>query len=299
VLQTIIRPTLPINLGLTLSPLRRGRGDPSVRLAADGAWWRATRTPCGPATTRIARHGPEIVVHAWGPGAEWALEAAPDVVGARDSLDGFDPPTGLIREIHRRMPGLRITRTRAVFEALVPTVIEQKVTGHEARRSYQDLVRTWGEPAPGPGGLTLAPSAQTLARLPYYELHPLGIEMRRATTVRTAAGHARRLDALAAVPLKEADRLLRTLPGIGPWTSAEVAIVALGNADAVSVGDYHLPHMVAWALAGEPRGSDERMLALLEPFQGHRGRVLRLIGAAGIGAPRFGPRAKLRSFRTC
>lgn len=298
-IETVVRPPLPLDLGLTLSALRRGRGDPSVRIAADGSWWRATRTPCGPATTRIARRGTDIVVHAWGPGAEWAIEAAPDVVGARDSLDGFDPPIGLVREIHRRYPGLRITRTRAVFEALVPTVLEQKVTGHEARRSYRDMIRRWGEPAPGPGGLTLAPSAETLARLPYYALHPLGIEMRRATTVLRAAGHARRLDALADVPLDEADRLLRTLPGIGPWTSAEVAIVALGNPDAVSVGDYHLPHMVAWALAGEPRGSDERMLQLLEPFVGHRGRVLRLIGAAGIGAPRFGPRVKLRSFRTC
>jgi 3-methyladenine DNA glycosylase/8-oxoguanine DNA glycosylase len=196
------------------------------------------------------------------------------------------------------MLGLRITRTRAVFEALVPTVIEQKVTGHEARRSYREMVRRWGEPAPGPPGLRLPPSAATLARLPYYALHPVGIEMRRAVTVLTAARHAGRIDALAEAPLDEADRLLRTLPGVGPWTSAEVAIIALGNADAVSVGDFHLPHMVSWALAGERRGSDERMLQLLEPFAGHRGRVCRLIAAAGLGPPRFGPRMQLRSFRT-
>lgn len=297
-LETTIRPKLPIDLRLTLSPLKRGRGDLSVRVGRDGAWWRATRTPMGAATSRIARRGGEVQVHAWGPGAEWALQAAPDLLGLRDSLQGFEPPRGLVSELHRRMPGLRIIRSRAVFETLVPTVIEQKVSGHEARRSYQDLVRRYGEPAPGPGGLRLAPSADTLRRLPYWALHPLGIEMKRARTVLIAAQHARALEALVHAGFEEAERVMRTLPGIGPWTSAEVAIVALGNPDAVSVGDFHLPHAVAWALAGEVRGSDERMLELLEPYRGHRGRVLRLIGAAGIGAPRFGPRMKLRSFRS-
>ena len=70
--------------------------------------------------------------------------------------------------------------------------------------------------------------------------------------------------------------------------------MALGDADAVSLGDYHLPHLVAWALAGKPRGSDELMLELLEPYRGHRGRVLRLLQLAGITAPRFGPRMPLR-----
>jgi 3-methyladenine DNA glycosylase/8-oxoguanine DNA glycosylase len=243
------------------------------------------------------------VVHAWGPGAGWAIQGAPAVVGARDLLHDFDPPTGMIRELHRRIPGLRIARSGAVFEALLPTVIEQKVTGHEARRSYRDLVRRYGEAAPGPGGLLLPPSAETLAGLPYYALHPLGIERRRAAALLMAARHAAWVESAGRTSpdpagFEQADRILRMLPGIGPWTAAEVSMVALGNPDAVSVGDYHLPHMVSWALAGEPRGTDERMVELLEPYGGHRGRVLRLLAAAGLGAPRFGPRAKLRSFRS-
>jgi 3-methyladenine DNA glycosylase/8-oxoguanine DNA glycosylase len=83
---------------------------------------------------------------------------------------------------------------------------------------------------------------------------------------------------------------LRAYPGIGPWTAAEVTLRALGDPDAVSVGDFHLPNVVAFALAGEPRGDDARMLELLEPWRGHRARVVRLLEASGIEAPKFGPR---------
>ncbi|MDP9388413.1 MAG: DNA-3-methyladenine glycosylase 2 family protein, partial [Actinomycetota bacterium] len=88
----------------------------------------------------------------------------------------------------------------------------------------------------------------------------------------------------------------RALPGVGPWSAAKVGLVALGDADAVCVGDYHLPNQVAWALAGEPRAGDDRMLELLEPYRGHRGRVTRLLVAGGVRAPRYGPRSTVRSF---
>jgi 3-methyladenine DNA glycosylase/8-oxoguanine DNA glycosylase len=267
-----------------------------MRVERDGAWWRATRTPLGPATARYAAEGDAVRVTAWGPGAEWCLAAAPELLGARDSLDGFRP-AGLVGELHRRLPGLRISRSRAVFEALVPSVLEQKVTGMEARTAYRGIVRAWGEPAPGPLPLRLPPAAALLATTPYWAFHRFGVEMKRANTVRAAAGRAARVDALAEVPAAEARRRLQSLQGIGPWTAAEVAIVALGDADAVSVGDFHLPHLVSWTLAGEPRGSDERMLELLAPWPGHRGRVLRLLRHAGRWAPRFGPRMQVRSFR--
>ncbi len=279
-------------------PLRRGFGDPTMREERDGTWWRATSTPEGPATMRLAPSGATIVVHAWGPGASWALDTAADLVGARDSLDGFDPPPGPVRELHRRLPGLRITRSRRVFEALVPSVIEQKIAGREARRSYRDLVRTWGRLAPGPvPGLMVPPTPDVLAAQPYYGFHRLGIEMRRARVISSCAARAGRLEGAAAMPAGEALRRLTSFAGIGRWTAAEVAVVALGDPDAVSVGDFHLPHAVGWLLAGEPRGDDARMLELLEPFAGHRGRVLRLISAAGGQAPRFGPRQPLRSIR--
>jgi 3-methyladenine DNA glycosylase/8-oxoguanine DNA glycosylase len=294
-LETAVRPRLPVDLRLTLGPLRRGAGDPTMLVDRAGAWWRATRTPQGPATARYASDGATVRVAAWGPGAEWCLAAAPELLGARDSLDGFHPD-GLVAELHRRLPGLRIPRSRAVFEALLPSILEQKVTGREARDGYRAIVRAWGEPAPGPLPLLLQPAPAALATTPYWAFHPLGVERKRTATILLAASRARRVEETVAMAPADAHRRLQALPGIGPWTSAEVAIVALGDADAVSVGDFHLPHLVSWALAGEPRGSDERMLELLAPFPGHRGRVLRLLSRSVRGPGRRGPRAAVRSF---
>jgi len=291
-----VRPPAPIDLRLTLGPLRRGAHDPTIRFARDGTVWRATRTPQGPGTERLVPDGDGIRVDAWGPGAGWLIEHAPELVGATDDPSGFAPAHPLLRALWARMAGVRIPRSRAVLEALVPAICEQKVTGDEARLAIAGLVGRYGEPAPGPwtGGsrapLRLPPSATTLAGLPSYALHPLGLERRRAEAIRRLAGRADRLEALVELPPGEAQARLRALPGVGPWTAAEVAVRAFGDNDAVSLGDFHLPSTVAWALAREPRADDARMLELLEPYRGHRARVIRLIEAAGIKAPRFGPR---------
>ena len=290
--QRVFRPADPVSIPLTLGPLRRGAGDPCLRFTPDGAW-RATRTPEGPATTHFRAVAGEVTVRAWGPGAGWALDAAPALLGAGDDPGGFRPRHPVLHELHRRLAGLRIPRSQAVVEALVPTILEQKVQGGEARRSYRMLVRRLGEPAPGPAGdagLLVPPAPAVVAATPSWAFHPLGVERKRADTVRLACRHASRLEEAGSMAPADARRRLQALPGIGPWSAAEVAVVALGDADAVSLGDYHLPHQVAWALAGEPRGDDARMLELLEPYRGHRGRVLRLLTAGGLVAPRFGPR---------
>ncbi|HEV8424395.1 MAG TPA: DNA-3-methyladenine glycosylase 2 family protein [Actinomycetes bacterium] len=294
-LETVVRPRLPVDLRLTLGPLRRGPGDPTTLVDRSGAWWRATRTPQGPATARYTAAGGAIRVDAWGPGAEWCLAAAPELLGARDTLDGFSP-TGLVAELHHRFPGLRISRSLAVFEALLPSILEQKVAGLEARNSFRAIVRAWGEPAPGPRPLLLQPTPAAIAVTPYWSFHPFGVERKRTTAILMAASRARRVEETVALPAAEAHRRLQALPGVGPWTSAEVAIVALGDADAVSVGDFHLPHLVSYVLAGEPRGTDERMLELLSPWPGHRGRVARLLTQSGRYPPRRGPRMPLRSY---
>ncbi len=129
-----------------------------------------------------------------------------------------------------------------------------------------------------------------LAALPYYAFHPFGVEQRRADTIRRATARADWLEAIVDLPVDEAYARLTALPGIGPWTAAEVAVRALGDPDAVSVGDFHLPNLVAFALAGEPRADDARMLELLEPWRGERARVIRLLELSGIDAPKYGPR---------
>lgn len=287
----------PLDLRLTLGPLRRGRGDRATVLDP-GEAWRATRTPEGPATVRMVVGRGGLVATAWGPGAAWALDHVGAASGADDGREGWEellarpgggPGRELLRGLHRRLAGLRMPATAAVCEALVPSILEQKVTGLQARGSFAHLLRRLGEPAPGPGGLRLPPAPGVLAATPSWDWHRAGVEGRRAATVVRACRVAPRLEALAgdAGALRAA---LRTLPGVGAWTVAEVARVVVGDADAVSVGDYHLHDQVAWALAGLPRGGDDVMLELLEPYRGHRARVTRLIEAAGIIAPRFGPR---------
>ena len=291
------RPRRPVDLRLTLSLVAR----PATTLLGDDDAWRATRTPDGPATLHIrsASDG-TLEARAWGPGGPWAVEHLPDLVGDTDDVDGFRPPRGSLDESNAaRLPGLRIPRTRAVAELLVPVVLEQKVIGKEARRSYAALVRRFGEAAPGsagdvPTGLRLPPAPGLLAALPSYAFPPLGIDGKRAATLRRVAGHAARLDACVDVPLPEAHRRMQLVPGVGAWTAAEVAVGALGDSDAVSVGDYHLPNLVSWALAGEARGTDDRMLELLEPYCGHRGRVVRQLERSIRHAPRYGPRLSLR-----
>ncbi len=286
-----------LDLRLTLSALRHGPGDPTIRFTPDGVW-RATRTPCGPAAIHLSQTGDAVQVRAWGHGAPFALDAAPDLVGSRDTPHRFRPRHALLRELQRRFVGLRMTRTSSVFEALLPAVIEQKVTGLEAHRSYYSVVRIFGEPAPGPAaslGLFVPPAPDAIAALPYYAFHPLGVERRRADTLRRAGALAPRLEALATLPGVDASSRLQSVRGVGPWTAAEVTRVAIGDADAVSVGDYHVPSLVAWSLAGEPRGDDARMLELLEPYRSERARVVRLLELSGRFPPRQAPRMAPKS----
>ncbi|HKW72133.1 MAG TPA: DNA-3-methyladenine glycosylase 2 family protein [Candidatus Dormibacteraeota bacterium] len=285
-----IEPRRPLDLDRTLVAIGTG---PSLR-HEDGAIWRATRTPAGPATLRLRHETGFVDVQAWGSGAQWAVEQAPALIGEEDDDSGFKPVHPLIARLHREIRGIRVPKTGAVFEAIVPTVILQQVTTEEGRASYHELVKALGERAPGPVWLMLPPSPRVLANTPYWTFHRFGIERRRADVIIRAARSASRLEETTAMDMASAYRRMQAFPGVGPWTAAKVAMVALGDADAVPLGDYHLPHSIGFAFEGSPRSTDERMLELLEPYRGHRARVIRLITTAGIGAPRFGPKKPLR-----
>ena len=298
-------PAQPVDLRLTLAIHRRGPSDPTIRFSRDGSTWRTSRTPEGPATIRLMPAGDAVRAQAWGSGAGWALEQAPELVGADDDPGDFAALTAghlLLRTLLARYHAIRLGRTGRVLEALVPAIIEQKVTGDEARSAFVALVRRHGEPAPGPweadgraAPMRVVPAPEVLASLPGYAYHPLGLERRRADAIRFVASRATRVEECAAMPLPDAYARLRALPLVGAWTAAEVGLRAFGDPDAVSVGDFHLGPAICWALAHEEHGTDERMLELLAPFAGHRARVIRLIEAAGIHAPRRGPRMAPRS----
>jgi 3-methyladenine DNA glycosylase/8-oxoguanine DNA glycosylase len=286
------------NLGGTMSVIAVVKRDPTLSYANDGVWF-ATRTPDGPGTLHLAREAGALRATTYGPGAEWLLDRADAIAGLRDDVSEFPSIASrhpLIRQLARTFDGLRFPSTGRIFHHLVPAIIGQKVSGKEAYLGYARMLRHFAsEPAPGPNPkLRLPPDPEAVAATPYWVFHPFGIEQKRADTLRRAAARAASLEGSA--DSAEATARLTALPGIGVWTAAETVRVTFGDPDAVSVGDYHIKNIVAFALTGAPRGTDEHMLELLEPFAGHRGRVCQLLQAAGIAAPRYGPRMPLRSF---
>ena len=278
--------------------LRRGSGDPTYRTDPDGTVWRGIRSPEGVATLRL-RQGYDGAVHAdaWGPGADWVLDSVPAMLGADDDPSGFVPHHPTVADMHRQHPHWRLTRTGLVMEALVPAVIEQKVTGQEAFAGFRSLVHRFGERAPGPGAdrrLWIQPTPEQLRRIPSWDWLRMHIDPARSRAVVRAATVAASLERTVGLEGEEVDRRLRSLPGIGVWTAAEVRFRAHGDADAVSFGDYHVAKNVGWALTGEAV-DDVGMAELLEPYRPHRYRVQRLVELSGAGRPRRGPRMAPRT----
>lgn len=273
-------------------------GDPTLSIGGREAWF-ATRTPDGPGTLHFSFSRPVLSVSGFGPGAGWLLDRADAIAGLRDDLTGFPELAKqhpLVARLAHEHSGLRIGATGRIFHHLVPAILGQKVTGKEAHHGYVRVLRHFAsEPAPGPyDRLRLPPDPEAVAATPYWVFHPFGIEQKRADTLRRAALHAAALERSG--DAATATARLVSISGIGPWTAAEVTRAAFGDPDAVSVGDFHIKNVVAYALTGAARGTDEHMLELLAPYAGHRGRVCGLLAAAGIGAPKFGPRMPLRSF---
>lgn len=285
---------------MTLSPLRRGPGDPTFQITQDRAIWRTSLLPSGPVTARIVRTGPSAVrAQAWGDGAHEFVEALPAFLGADDDHSDFAPTEPTVAAALRAVPHLRLGRTGRVLEALVPAVLEQRVQGVDAFRAFRLLVTKFGTAAPGPAPerMRVPPSAEVWRRVPSWEFHRANVDPGRARTIVGAAQRATALERLGTRPAEAAREALTSLPGVGIWTAAEVAQRAFGDADALSIGDYHVSKMIGWTLLGQPI-DDDAMVELLEPMRPHRHRVVRLLYASGLARePRRGPRLPLQDIR--
>lgn len=293
----------PRSLRRTLSMQRTGSHDPTARLS-NGRFTRATFTPDGPGTLALrwtedpaAPGDSGLDAEAWGPGAGWLLDRVDDITGARDRVGAFSGAHPAVERSLRLTRGGRIGASGTLYHQLLPTIIAQRITAGEAMRQWAALCHQLGEPAPGPpdvvSNMRLPPAPATLHRRPAWWFHPLGIETKRARPLTEVARHAEKLWRWTEAGSATAADKLALLPGVGPWTIGSVLGPVLGDPDAVPVGDFHHPNTVAWALAREPRADDDRMLELLEPYRGQRGRVLWALTSAAGGAPKFGPRKRI------
>ncbi len=292
------RPDWPCPVDQVWGVYRRGEADPTYRVV-DGRHWRALTTPAGLASLAVTPLNGDgtIEAEAWGPGAQWALDRLPALLGAKDDPSGFSPEHPLLAELHRRRPHWRVGRAASAWDILVPAIIEQKVTGDEATFGIRSLLARHGQPAPGPAaalGLRAFPTPAVLRRIPSWEWLTLKIDPGRSRTLLGVATVSGSLERVLAADPASADARLRSVPGIGVWTSAEVRARALGDADAVSFGDYHVAADLGWALTGA-EVDDDGLAELLEPYRPHRLRVQRLIGMAGLHRPRRGPRMARRT----
>ncbi|GAA2223708.1 DNA-3-methyladenine glycosylase 2 family protein [Herbiconiux moechotypicola] len=296
-------PAEPVDLVSTLAPLRRGPHDPCIRVAPEGLWV-VLDTPGGSASLLLRGMRGAVTAQAWGDGAAVALDELPILLGSGDDWSELDlSPSPLLGEVRRRRPGLRLVRSSRVLGALVPAVIEQRVTSVEAHRAWRTLVTRFGAPAPGPApeSMRVPPSPETWRRIPSWDWHRAGVDPgRSATVVRAAvvaAGLERTLSGAGAGGGPDVWRRLRTVPGVGEWTAAETAQRSHGDPDAVSFGDYHLASLVGTALVGEPL-DDDGLAELLEPWAGQRQRVVRLALASGVSVPRRGARITIQDHRS-
>ena len=283
----------PVSPGHTLAPQRRGPHDPCFQIDTDGAIWRTSLQVSGPVTARISRAAADTVAcHAWGEGAEQFADSLPELLGFDDDTTGFQPSHPTVSTAMNRARHLRIGRTARVLEAIIPAVLEQRVPGADAFRSWRLLVTKFGTPAPGPAPATMRvpPSAEAWRAIPSWEYHRANVDPGRTRTLIGCARRADSLERLVTRPPAEAREALTSVPGVGVWTAAETAQRAFGDADALSVGDYHVSKMIGWTLVGRPI-DDAEMVELLEPMRPHRYRVVRLLEVGGLAyEPRRGPR---------
>lgn len=266
-----------------------GSRDPSLRTEARG-FWRAANTPQGPVCVRVRSNGVKIVAESWGEGTQWALDRVPAVCGASDEPWSDRVQPAWLDALVQRHANLRLGRALRLPDLLWCVILQQRVRGAQAVDNWVALIRKVSRLAPGPRGLWLPPTGEALRSLRLADYAALGIDAKRARTLRECALHVMKLDRVAQGSLEEARGFLPKLRGIGKWTTGLMLACGLGDPDAVQLGDYHLPNEVVFAFTGRRRGTDEEMLTLLEPYRGHRHRVVRLVTSFGPRRPRGGPR---------
>ena len=284
-----------------LTALRNGAYDPTTRVVVGQNTnghaqriERATLTPDGPGTISISvHHDGQLTTHTWGAGGAWLSARAHRLAARAMPTQPVAAEHPAVDRAQHTLGLLHLPASDTPYHELLPAILGQRITAAQASAQWRGLCARFGEPAPGPLGLQLPPHPERLLRIASWEFHHLGIEAQRAKALRTAARHAVFIDRTRDVGGCDARARLMQLPGIGVWTAAVAVGVSHGDPDALPIGDFHVKNTVAWALLGQPRGSDDEMLATLAPYAGQRWQVVRMLELCGSSAPRFAPKRRI------
>jgi len=283
------------DLARTLWLAGMGTRDPSLRYSRDESWL-AFHTPDGTVTVHGQLHGTSLQVECEGQGSRWIESRLSGLFGLGDDPQSFQPD-GKLGELVRQHPGMHLPQLPVVFHRLVQIVLQQLVSWPDALRGWLLLTKRYGTDAPGTAGLRVGPSPERLAELGYYDIVSCGIMPKQARLILQLARERNRIERLAEQGHEALGQYLQTIRGIGAWTIGHLAGTSLGHADAVLPGDFGLPHSIAWLLVGQERSDDEQMLGLLEPYAGHRFRIVNLVWQNSIEAPRRGPKMRTNRWR--
>ena len=194
-----------------------------------------------------------------------------------------------LERISREKKGIHLGQSTHLGMDLIKTTFQQLIEWRDAATIWRRWILQAGTRIPGTD-LYCPPAYSEVNHHTLDLLHGCGLSRKRAALVREIARLGPRLDGWASESASTIRRRLMSIRGIGAWTTEHCLGFSFNEDDVVVTGDFQLPHTVAWALAGQARGSDQRMLELLEPWAGRRWHVLRLIFASDIRAPRRGPR---------
>jgi 3-methyladenine DNA glycosylase/8-oxoguanine DNA glycosylase len=276
----------PVHFSRTFSLQRLGPYDPSGHATRD-SFRKAFFYRGEPAALEFRRDGDGLQVTAYAPEAGALLTETLACLSQDDQYEAFATGDSGIWRLHRAHPGLRLLRIPWLYDSTCSAILQQRIRTVDAMRDWRHIVQRWGTPAPI--GLHAFPPADQLARVAQFELQALGIDAQRSRTLLRFAQESRFLPLRTTMNFSELRQHLLRIPGIGPWTTESVLGYGAGDADAAIPGDLHLPHLACYALAGEIPGSDERMMELLEPFRGHRFRIIRLLYASRLTVPRSTP----------
>jgi 3-methyladenine DNA glycosylase/8-oxoguanine DNA glycosylase len=220
--------------------------------------------------------------------------------GVDESLAEFyerfrDDP--LIGASVRARPHLRVTRRPEPFEALAWAICEQLVEYERAAAIERQILwrlgrsgRSWD----GQSTLRDLPSAATLAGTSPALLQSFDLSAGRSLSLVKAAREIAcgRVD-LHAPDHERAWARLRTIPGVGSWTIAVLALHGQGRYDVLPAGDLAYIKLVGRAQAGgrpSARATEEEVLEHFAAYEGWMG----LAGVHALGSKATGGGAATR-----